>query len=357
VFVPRDALAGTYTGRYTVTSDQGEVDGTITLEVWDFELPVQPALHSAFLSWDVDSTVELLRNRVMPAQVDPADQRRLIDDWGLNATDLGFWGGPYYGYCVFENPAPTPEELQAAVSQHQPNLLLYNYTADEVDECMDDPDFVATLWEWSRLLHDGGVLNLVTMTPTPILLDEQGRSAVDIWVMLPVMMDAAPDEVAAALARGEMIWSYAALVQDAYSPKWEIDFDPINYRIQPGFISQSLGLTGILYWRVDLWTDDPWFNVQNYQDEYASYPGEGMLVYPGEQVGVEGVVPSMRLKWIRDGIEDYDMIQILRDRGEEETALRIAHSVGQDWSHWTQNHRELEAARQELGEIITQARP
>jgi hypothetical protein len=51
------------------------------------------------------------------------------------------------------------------------------------------------------------------------------------------------------------------------------------------------------------------------------------------------------------------MIQILRDLGEEETALRIARSVGQDWSHWTQNHRELEAARQELGEIITQARP
>jgi len=117
------------------------------------------------------------------------------------------------------------------------------------------------------------------MTPTSQLLDHEGRSAVDIWVMLPVMMDEAPDQVEAALERGEMIWSYAALVQDDYSPKWEIDFDPINYRIQPGFISQSLDLTGILYWSVDLWTDDPWHNVQTYtNDNGHSYPGDGMLL-------------------------------------------------------------------------------
>ena len=52
-----------------------------------------------------------------------------------------------------------------------------------------------------------------------------------------------------ALAKGDSLWSYNTLVQDPYSPKWEIDFDPINFRIQPGFISQSLGPTGMLYWR------------------------------------------------------------------------------------------------------------
>ena len=41
-----------------------------------------------------------------------------------------------------------------------------------------------------------------------------------------------------ALAKGDAVWSYNTLVQDAYSPKWEIDFDPINFRIQPGVSSK-----------------------------------------------------------------------------------------------------------------------
>jgi hypothetical protein len=31
-----------------------------------------------------------------------------------------------------------------------------------------------------------------------------------------------------------------------------------------------------------------------------------MLVYPGDPVGVPGTVPSMRLKWIRKGVEDHE---------------------------------------------------
>jgi len=59
-----------------------------------------------------------------------------------------------------------------------------------------------------------------------------------------------------------------------------IDFDPIGMRLQAGFISQSLNLTGLLYWRIDRWGSDPWNNVNN-QGVFNSsnYPGEGVLVY------------------------------------------------------------------------------
>ena len=62
-----------------------------------------------------------------------------------------------------------------------------------------------------------------------------------------------------------------------------------------------------------------------------------MLVYPGQPVGVKGVVASMRLKWLRDGVEDYDYVQILKDLGKADLALQISRSVGPDWTNWTRD--------------------
>src|SRR5205823_5265599 len=121
------------------------------------------------------------------------------------------------------------------------------------------------------------------------------------------------------------------------------------------FISQSLGLTGMLYWRVDRFTSDPW-NNPNTTGVFSSgnYPGEGMLVYPGGPVGVAGVVPSMRLKWLRDGVEDYDYVEILKNLGNPGMALQIARGVGPDWSNWTRDPNAVASARQQLGEAINQ---
>ncbi|MGB5710342.1 MAG: DUF4091 domain-containing protein, partial [Waterburya sp.] len=176
--------------------------------------------------------------------------------------------------------------------------------------------------------------------------------AVDIWIVLPEMYDAAPQRISEVLQKGNKVWFYNALVQDGYSPKWQIDFNPINYRIPHGFINQSLGLTGVLYWRVDLWTKDPWNNVQTYSIKDKYYPGEGMLVYPGKQVGIKGVVPSMRLKWIREGVEDYEYIEILKRLGRKSWALEVSRSVGRDWKNWTRNPNALESVRRRLGEEI-----
>ena len=125
---------------------------------------------------------------------------------------------------------------------------------------------------------------------------------------------------------------------------------PIDYRIQPGFINQSLGLTGLLYWSVDDWSPNPWEDPQGGQN--PDYPGEGVLVYPGGPAGLKGVAPSMRLKYLRDGVEDYEYIEILKNCGQAEFALSEARKVGADWTHWTRDHTLLEYTRQRLGDKI-----
>ncbi len=352
VLVPRDATPGAYSGTFSVTSNQGNVSGQIALTVWSFTLPLKPALESSFLTWTTGSMAthqELLRNRLNPQKAAVADQRSLMDNFGLTSRDVGFWSGADISSCTM-SASPTVSQFKAAAATHQSGLKLYDYSADEIWKCTN---LYPTIKQWAANMHQAGIDNLITMAPVPELYDDgtgSGRSAVDIWVLLPLLYDKNPNNVQHVISKGDRVWSYSCLVQDAYSPKWLIDFDPMNFRVQPGFINQSLNLTGILYWRVDLWSSDPWNNV--YSSSFPTYPGEGMLVYPGSTVGIQGVAPSMRLKWLRDGADDYDYIELLKQAGQGAWALQVAAGVGANWSQWSHDGNVAEAARLQLGQQL-----
>ena len=357
LLVPRSAAPGKYSGAYTLTSDQGNFTGSISLKVWNFSLPASPALKSSFLFFQAGTLAaqrELLRNKISPLATSPTDQPLLMKENGLSATQTGPFSGADVGRCAM-SAAPSVSQFKSAASAQQPGLMLYDYSADEIGHCSS---LYPTIRQWANNMHQAGIKNLISMSPTPALYDDgsgTGRSAVDIWVLLPLMYNNSKKQVGEVLKKGDSVWSYNTLVQDAYSPKWLIDFDPVNFRVQPGFISQSLNLSGLLYWRIDKWPSDPWNNVNNAGTySSANYPGEGMLVYPGQPVGVKGVVASMRLKWLRDGVEDYDYVEILKELGKADLAMQITRSVGPDWTNWTRDPSAIEAARVKLGEAIDQ---
>lgn len=351
VRVPKGATAGEYTGTYEVTTDHGGFDGQLTLTVLDFTLPDVPLLRTAFLSEsDSESTSrELLRHGLMPgSSLDLLGP--LGRDVGLNAVNAGFYSGADRENCEL-GPPPTPGEIRERTATASPGALIYNYTADEIDEC---DDYVEPLKEWARNLHAAGVKQLVTMPPDPRLFsDDAGGPGVDIWAFLPKDFDPEViDQMRGADPRMQL-WSYTALAQDSYSPKWLIDYSPANFRVLPGFLNYSLGITGTLYWRVDNWEGvDPWETVVLYD---GRFPGDGMFVYPGDEVGLpDGVVPSIRLKWVRDGVEDYAYAR-LAGRVNPVDAGRISRSVGQDWRTWSDDPEELYRARLELAGLLDPA--
>lgn len=358
ISVSRNAEPGTYTGSYTVTSEESRFKGEITLHVWDFTLPLKPSLKSSFNGGG--TTVagvndELLRNRIMPDTVNPDQALGDEERYGLNATDLGFFDNVSYGEC---NPTAPPslDALLRTKAQYPQSILIYDDSGDPESSCTS-PSFYQSVIDWAKNLHAAGVENLVTQEPVPELYSDgspSGRSAVDIWVMLPLAYNDAqsysPPRVTYVLKKGDKAWSYNDLVQDSYSPKWEIDFLPIDYRIQPGFLSQSLDLTGLLYWSVDDWSADPWTDPQGAQN--PDYPGEGVLVYPGGPAGLKGVAPSMRLKYLRDGVQDFEYIQLLKNCGQSASALKESRSVASDWENWTRDGALLESVRKRLGDQI-----
>ncbi len=367
VHVPRTSAAGTYTSTFTISSDQGNATVTASLVVWNFELPLQPALKSAFLLENNTRLLqkEVLKHRLMPMgvyqPVDPADECELIENFGLNIASL-----PFVPFWSSANPhtgtmkaAPGVSDFTTEGNQHNKLLPVYCYTADEISDGEHSIELYEPMKQWARSMHEAGIRNLVTMKPVPELYDDGSGtcwSAVDIWVVLPFQYDQSADRCRHVQRKGDEVWSYNTLVQDNYSPKWHIDFAPVNFRIQPGFISQSLELTGLLYWRVDWWKrfdgqpSDPWLDAYG-----GHFPGDGQMVYPGQDVGIDGVAPSMRLKWLRDGVDDFDYVALLKKAGRGDWALQVSRSVGASWREWTRDPAALEAARKQLGDALSAA--
>jgi hypothetical protein len=59
----------------------------------------------------------------------------------------------------------------------------------------------------------------------------------------------------------------------------------------------------------------------------------------------------MRLKAIRDGIEDYDTLKLL-ERADRPAAAAAAKRVGSGFRQWTRNPTDILAAREEIGERL-----
>src|SRR5262249_6365446 len=82
------------------------------------------------------------------------------------------------------------------------------------------------------------------------------------------------------------------------------------------------------------------------------YHGEGSLVYPASPVGYDGIVPTIRLKALRDGIEDYEYLAILQRMGKAEEARKVVRSLTETFFQWEKEPMAYETARANLAAMI-----
>jgi len=180
--------------------------------------------------------------------------------------------------------------------------------------------------------------------------------AVDIWC--PLFSLHRPESAAARQALGETIWTYTALCQGQPTPWWHTDYPLLNYRA-PTWIAWRYGISGLLYWGgMSYWrgVDDPWTDPKTLDRRVdgrgALYNGEGSLLYPGRAVGYEGIAPSLRLKALRDAIEDYEYLAILRRAGRGEQAEAIVATIATTWFDWNRDPAAYQQARERLAKLI-----
>jgi hypothetical protein len=183
---------------------------------------------------------------------------------------------------------------------------------------------------------------------------------VDIWCPLFSLFRAAP--AAQRQALGETIWAYTALCQGEPTPWWHIDYPLLNYRA-PAWIAWRYRIRGLLYWGgMSYWreVEDPWTQAPMYRgrgapqqgDKGIVWFGEGSLVYPARAAGYDGIVPTVRLKALRDGIEDYEYMASLERAGRADAARKIVEPLAGSWFAWEKDPAKYAQARARLAALL-----
>jgi hypothetical protein len=422
VFVPKTAAPGVYTGSVTVSHSRGQVAVPVELTVWNFELPSTSSLRSAFglsgpnlpaghnFTGDDTATFATMRQRYGRFALDHRISLPFHDDWVFN--DLNHFDR-YYGPLV-DGTAPT--RLQGArltAIQYLGNMTdtanmarwaqhyrnhdrqnvanglpawwfdhLFQYTCDEPPwQGCDWPDIVAR--SNAAKAADAEFRTLVT-TSINVAQEHNGTSYIDLLVPMINFMDgkASPylgnqrSNYDPFLASGRLkeVWLYQACDShgcggtSTYSTGWPsymIDTWGVRNRAMQ-WLAFRYDVSGELYWDTTYayTLGDPWSS----QWAFTGH-GDGTLFYPGTPAKIGGSthipVASIRVKMIREGMEDYEYLKLVSDLGDAPFAKGVAdclfpkaYSTGARFAGDTQAARtaQLMAARADLAQRILELR-
>ncbi len=416
LYVPADTPPGEYRGAYRVIAEGGmSVDVPVTLTVWDFALPQTPTLVTALGSpaqrmrgyarqraragkepepsdWQAVETqcAQLLSEHHLNAtpsaemlrpvvQSDgsfriPSEQiralRRFVDRYHVNALRVPHPSG------VIKDPQAERDKLRAwlaafdraAKELDRPHIVFFVYLKDEPNT-QEDYQYVQ---KWGRAIREAkSAVQVMVVEQTWTEPGKGGADsawgdlygAVDIWC--PLFSLHHQDSAAERQALGETVWAYTALCQGPPTPWWHIDYPLLNYRA-PAWMAWRDHMKGLLYWGgMSYWreTDDPWLHAPVYTgrgalqqgDRGIRFNGEGSLVYPARPAGHDGIVPTIRLKALRDAIEDYEYMAILDHLGKSAEADKIVRRLTESWFQWDKDPAAYEKARAELAALIVAA--
>ncbi len=382
--VPEDAPAGTYQGTVTVHTAQGDSSVAVQLTVWDFALPSTSSLKTSFTlsggsvekAHGVSGQAETeLRQKYAQLAL---DHRITISDiWEDGQT--GDWSHFDNAYGPFLNGAASTQLRGAKLTSLRSgaNLgsaaehadwaahfkskswfdRLFQYTCDEPPITCSWGDLA-----WRAQLAKQADPGFRTLVTTDMDQATQNGVASSIDVMVPVVnaMDDRPTTAYGWTAGGEKaptyggflhsggqkeLWLYESCMSHGCGgtvdignpsadqlyftgwPSYMIDASATRSRALEWF-SFRYGATGELYYETaqayydhDAWTSQWDFNGN----------GDGTLFYPGTKAQIGGSVDipvaSLRMKMIREGMEDYEYLKLLSDLGGADQAQQIARQL------------------------------
>jgi hypothetical protein len=181
---------------------------------------------------------------------------------------------------------------------------------------------------------------------------ERMDGLVNMWCPMSTALDEKDQALRA--ARGDDSWWYVCCAPKHPHANLMVHWVGAAHRVL-FWQQKQRGINGFLYWSAVYWdpkfTRDPWTNIRTFEFHGGAY-GDGSLVYPGDRVGINGPVTSIRLELLRDGIDDFDYLTLFEKlRGKEATKALIARATT-DLDTYTTAPMLLDALRREMAEAI-----
>lgn len=314
VQVPAGTATGVYRGRLTVQVT-GEmtvaVNVPLEVEVLDFELPLRPSFRTNQQLWGIKKgetrpwLEELAARKMYDASwwySDEEERRWRMDELGQNAIKINMVGG--HGH--------TPSKLDGHELYSDEYAEIFNQRlAQQLQSVTDsgwERDAFIYIWDenwglaevFDHVTYLAGLIREQT-TDVPILaalpVDEKIEGVVNIY-----LAEYSPDQVIRRRqAEGDEFWRWGNV-------DLQLGKAPVAVRLCYGFESVKRGFTGAYSWGVSAWRDsDPWV-----APDRANWGGS--FFYPGAHEGStpDRPVPSIRMELLRDGIEDFEYVTILR---------------------------------------------
>lgn len=108
---------------------------------------------------------------------------------------------------------------------------------------------------------------------------------------------------------------------------------------------------GLLYWSVNAWS-----NGAEWRKIDAEFPyGDGRLIYCGKRYGLYGPIGSIRLEYLRDGIEDFQYLTMIEELYGREKADEIVARVTKGILDTHVVSGRMTDVRNEMGDLIEAA--
>lgn len=406
IHAPDGTPAGVYTGVLHVNGGV-TVDVPVTLTVWDFAVPSTSTLRSAFgMAWNGPCVGHgdggcnggasdlALRARYVQAALDnhltihtPYYTSTVDSSGNENWANFDQYAGPF-----LDGTAPTrlkgakltslavngPQAANAAqVAKWNAHVNAKGWTSTTLfDYVCDEPPLTCA---WSDIpgrisqarAGDPSVSTLVTTTTDEA--KAQGVNGIDLFVPVVNYMEGKPNSGQFAgnqrAKYGNNIWWYQSCMSFGCSavgggrdgtgetgwPTYAVDSDATRNRAME-WLSYTYNVQGELYYETTMayFTGDPWVSQSNFGGT-----GDGTLFYPGTPARIGGQteipVESLRLKELRDGMEDYELLHLASTLGLGAQALAIAQGVYPKTYQATTSPAAIDNARAELAALILHA--
>ena len=412
IFVPSTTAPGEYTGTVSVLRHHvAEFTVPIRLTVWAFVLPSTSTLKSSFglngttilkqhlghytsdedlyrLTRLYEKAALLHRVSVHGGSQAPPKHRyaggRMLIDWDPYDAEVGpFLDGTALDAGPLRGAKATSVELRGLATFDPPEQAAYwaAWMQHFEQKGWRDKLFLY-LWDepapadYAKVLERGRVAitavpNLRTLVTAPF--STTLAEAVRIWAPLINCLERKPgsedfcavagtaEDYAHEVQHGKSLWFYQSCASHGCGgeggpyfegwPSYMIDASgPANRVMQ--WVAWNYRIDGELYYSMNeaYAHGDPWTDVRLFGGN-----GDGTLFYPGlpSKIGGNTHIPieSIRLKLIREGMEDYEYLTLLTHFDTKAAAQYAARIVQATYS-WETRPNSFLQVRRELGEAL-----